>query len=123
MQVLKDDGDTVEKGDLLVRLDDTAFRQSLNSAQEAERVAQQSFDQDKAVKMEEKLRKAQFTFEDFAAQLKEVRKMGPVGQLLGMIPGFSGPPATRSTCAARPRLSNAASFFGASWLQALPASP
>ena len=45
MQVLKDDGDTVEKGDLLVRLDDTAFRQSLNSAQEAERVAQQSFDQ------------------------------------------------------------------------------
>ena len=45
MQVLKDNGDTVEKGDLLVRLDDTAFRQSLNSAQEAERVAQQSFDQ------------------------------------------------------------------------------
>jgi RND family efflux transporter MFP subunit len=45
MQVLKDDGDAVEKGDLLVRLDDTAFRQSLNSAQEAERVAQQSFDQ------------------------------------------------------------------------------
>jgi len=45
MQVLKDNGDPVEKGDLLVRLDDTAFRQSLNSAQEAERVAQQSFDQ------------------------------------------------------------------------------
>jgi RND family efflux transporter MFP subunit len=45
MQVLKDNGDPVEKGDLLVRLDDTAFRQSLNSAKEAERVAQQSFDQ------------------------------------------------------------------------------
>jgi RND family efflux transporter MFP subunit len=45
MQVLKDDGDAVEKGDLLVRLDDTAFRQALSSAQEAERVAQQSFDQ------------------------------------------------------------------------------
>jgi RND family efflux transporter MFP subunit len=45
MQVLKDDGDAVEKGDLLVRLDDTAFRQALNSAQEAERVAQQGFDQ------------------------------------------------------------------------------
>jgi len=45
MQVLKDDGDTVEKGDLLVRLDDTAFRQALSSAQEAERVAQQGFDQ------------------------------------------------------------------------------
>lgn len=45
MQVLKDNGDPVEKGDLLVRLDDTAFRQSLNSAKEAERVAQQGFDQ------------------------------------------------------------------------------
>ena len=45
MQVLKDDGDKVEKGDLLVRLDDTAFRQALNSAKEAERVAQQGFDQ------------------------------------------------------------------------------
>jgi RND family efflux transporter MFP subunit len=45
MQVLKDDGDKVEKGDLLVRLDDTSFRQALNSAQEAERVAQQGFDQ------------------------------------------------------------------------------
>jgi RND family efflux transporter MFP subunit len=45
MQVLKDDGDKVEKGDLLVRLDDTSFRQALSSAQEAERVAQQGFDQ------------------------------------------------------------------------------
>jgi membrane fusion protein, multidrug efflux system len=45
MQVLKDNGDQVKKGDLLVRLDDTTFRQALASAQEAERVAQQSFDQ------------------------------------------------------------------------------
>lgn len=45
LQVLKDNGDKVQKGDLLVRLDDTAFRQALNSAQEAERAAQQSFDQ------------------------------------------------------------------------------
>jgi membrane fusion protein (multidrug efflux system) len=45
MQVVKDNGDKVQKGDVLVRLDDTAFRQALNSAQEAERAAQQSFDQ------------------------------------------------------------------------------
>jgi len=45
LQVFKDNGDKVQKGDLLVRLDDTAFRQALNSAQEAERAAQQSFDQ------------------------------------------------------------------------------
>jgi membrane fusion protein (multidrug efflux system) len=45
LQVLKDNGDKVQKGDLLVRLDDTAFRQALSSAQEAERAAQQGFDQ------------------------------------------------------------------------------
>ena len=45
LQVLKDNGDQVKKGDLLVRLDDTTFRQAYNSAQEAERAAQQNFDQ------------------------------------------------------------------------------
>lgn len=45
LQVLKDNGDKVRKGDLLVRLDDTAIRDGLNSAEEAKRAAQQSFDQ------------------------------------------------------------------------------
>lgn len=45
LQVVKDNGDQVKKGDLLVRLDDNTFRQALNSAQEAERAAQQNFDQ------------------------------------------------------------------------------
>lgn len=45
MQVLKDNGDRVKKGDLLVRLDDTTYRQAMASAQEAERAAQQGFDQ------------------------------------------------------------------------------
>ncbi len=45
VQVLKDNGDKVQKGDLLVRLDDTIFRQALISSQEAERAAQQGFDQ------------------------------------------------------------------------------
>jgi signal recognition particle subunit SRP54 len=44
---------------------------------------------DDARKMEEKLRKASFTFEDFRDQLKTVRKMGSITELLGMIPGMS----------------------------------
>jgi membrane fusion protein (multidrug efflux system) len=43
--VLKENGQAVQKGDLLVRLDDTAIRDSLVSAQEAERAAVQAFDQ------------------------------------------------------------------------------
>jgi membrane fusion protein, multidrug efflux system len=45
LQVLKDNGDQVKKGDLLVRLDDTIFRQALSSAREAERAAKQNVDQ------------------------------------------------------------------------------
>jgi signal recognition particle subunit SRP54 len=53
--------------------------------------AESTLDQAQAQKAAEKLVSGQFSLEDFAAQLKEVRKMGPVGQLLGMIPGLSGP--------------------------------
>lgn len=45
LQVLRDNGEAVRKGDLLVRLDDTAIRDSLASAQEAARAAAQSADQ------------------------------------------------------------------------------
>lgn len=51
--------------------------------------AQEQFDQDKAGKLEEKLRKAQFTLEDFLDQLREVKKMGPLSQVVGMIPGMN----------------------------------
>ena len=44
-QVLKDNGDAVRAGDLLVRLDDSAIRDSLNSADEAVRAATQAFEQ------------------------------------------------------------------------------
>ncbi|MBI3367213.1 MAG: efflux RND transporter periplasmic adaptor subunit [Burkholderiales bacterium] len=44
-QVLKDNGETVRRGDLLVRLDDTAIRDSLSSAEEAARAAGQSYEQ------------------------------------------------------------------------------
>lgn len=45
MAVLKENGQTVQRGDLLVRLDDTAIRDGLVSAQEAERAASQAYDQ------------------------------------------------------------------------------
>ena len=45
LQVLKDNGDTVRTGDLLARLDDTAIRDSLASADETVRASQQAFDQ------------------------------------------------------------------------------
>ena len=44
VQVLKDNGDRVKRGDLLVRLDDTSIRDSLTSAQEAQRAALQAFE-------------------------------------------------------------------------------
>lgn len=45
LQVLRDNGDVVRRGDLLVRMDDTAIRDSLSSAEEAARAAERSLDQ------------------------------------------------------------------------------
>jgi membrane fusion protein, multidrug efflux system len=45
LQVIRDNGDKVNKGDLLIRLDDTAIRDSLNSAEASARSSQQAFDQ------------------------------------------------------------------------------
>jgi len=52
--------------------------------------AQTNIDEEKAREMERKLRKAEFTFEDFLDQLEQVRNMGPLDELLSMIPGFAG---------------------------------
>ena len=51
--------------------------------------AQETFDLEQARKLEEKLRKQEFTLDDFMGQLQDVRKMGPLDQLLGMIPGVA----------------------------------
>jgi signal recognition particle subunit SRP54 len=51
--------------------------------------AEEAFDQDEAAQMEEKFRKAQFTFEDFLNQMQTLKKMGSMSSLLGMIPGMS----------------------------------
>jgi len=50
--------------------------------------AEGAFSQEQALKMGEKLRTASFTLEDFVDQLQTVKKMGPLGELLGMIPGL-----------------------------------
>jgi len=47
-------------------------------------------DEKKAVELEKKLRKSQFTLEDFRDQMVQIRKMGSITDLLGMIPGLGG---------------------------------
>ncbi len=49
--------------------------------------AEKSIDKEKAKDLERKLREDSFTFEDFLDQLDQVRNMGPIGDLMGMIPG------------------------------------
>src|ERR1700730_7650810 len=50
--------------------------------------AQQHYDQKQAKELERKLKKNEFTIRDFADQLKTIRRMGSLGDLLGMIPGL-----------------------------------
>ncbi|MHB1412452.1 MAG: signal recognition particle protein [Thermoleophilia bacterium] len=50
--------------------------------------AQENIDEKKARELEAKLRKAQFTFDDFLDQMQSMRKMGPLAGMLSMIPGI-----------------------------------
>ncbi|OQY59161.1 MAG: signal recognition particle protein [Desulfobacteraceae bacterium 4572_88] len=50
--------------------------------------AQAVVDEDKAAELEKKLRKSQFTLEDFRDQMAQIRKMGSLSDLIGMIPGM-----------------------------------
>src|SRR4051812_1494977 len=52
--------------------------------------AEREFDEERALELEEKIRKQQFTLDDFLEQLQQVRRMGPIGNLLKMIPGMGG---------------------------------
>lgn len=49
--------------------------------------AQAGIDADKAKEMERKMRNAEFTFDDFLEQMEQVKKLGPLDQLLDMLPG------------------------------------
>ncbi len=50
--------------------------------------AQEQYDEEQAKKLEKKIRKNQFDFADFKAQLEQIKKMGNMKDLLGMIPGM-----------------------------------
>jgi len=50
--------------------------------------AQAEFDEAKALKLQDKMAKAAFTLDDFLEQMRSVRKMGPLKQLMGMLPGI-----------------------------------
>ena len=52
--------------------------------------AQAAIDEEKAIEMEQKLRKASFDFNDFLEQMEQMEKMGGMGDILKMLPGFSG---------------------------------
>jgi signal recognition particle subunit SRP54 len=50
--------------------------------------AEQTIDQETAQKLEKRLRGGEFTLEDMLDQIRQIRKMGPIAGILGMIPGF-----------------------------------
>jgi signal recognition particle subunit SRP54 len=50
--------------------------------------AEQVVDQEEAEQLEEKLRRNEFTLDDFSSQLKTIKRMGPLESILGMIPGM-----------------------------------
>jgi len=51
--------------------------------------AEKTFDEQQAKELEKKVRTASFNLEDFLSQLKEIQKMGPLGQIVEMIPGLT----------------------------------
>jgi len=50
--------------------------------------AEEHYDAEEAEKTQQKLRKGQFTLEDFLDQMQQVKKMGPIQQVIGMLPGM-----------------------------------
>ncbi len=51
--------------------------------------AQEAYDEKEALALEEKLRKNRFTLQDFLDQMRQIKKMGPLENLLGMMPGVN----------------------------------
>ena len=66
--------------------------------------AESVFDEAEAKKMEEKLRKADFTFDDFLKQMQAIKKMGPMSQVIGMLPGMSKLPGAADVDKALPHI-------------------
>jgi signal recognition particle subunit SRP54 len=51
--------------------------------------AQMAFDDEESERINKKIRQNQFTFEEFYSQLQQIKKMGPLKDLMGMVPGMS----------------------------------
>jgi signal recognition particle subunit SRP54 len=51
--------------------------------------AMEKFDADETARLQQKMEKGTFTLEDFMAQMGQVKKLGPMGKVMGMIPGMS----------------------------------
>jgi signal recognition particle subunit SRP54 len=51
--------------------------------------AYEKFDQEETAKLQAKMEKGTFTLDDFMAQMTQIRKLGPMGKIMGMIPGMS----------------------------------
>ncbi len=58
--------------------------------------AQHQVDEKQAQDLEKKLRKAEFTFEDFLDQLQQIKNMGPLSDVLSMIPGMNKMPNVKN---------------------------
>ncbi|HSD81618.1 MAG TPA: signal recognition particle protein [Solirubrobacteraceae bacterium] len=52
--------------------------------------AEKQFDEQQAKDLERKLRRNEFTLEDFLGQMRQIRRMGPLSNILGMLPGLGG---------------------------------
>src|SRR3954467_1935570 len=51
--------------------------------------AMEKFDQEEQTKLQEKMEKGEFTLDDFMSQMGQVKKLGPMSKVMGMIPGMS----------------------------------
>jgi signal recognition particle subunit SRP54 len=51
--------------------------------------AQENLDQKEAERLAEKMQSADFNFEDFLAQMRQIKKMGPLGKVMKMLPGMN----------------------------------
>ncbi len=52
--------------------------------------AQQKFDQDEMAKQEERMRKGEFTLDDFRSMMSQTKKLGPLNKIMSLIPGMGG---------------------------------
>ncbi|MQA23775.1 efflux RND transporter periplasmic adaptor subunit [Rugamonas rivuli] len=83
LQVMKENGESVKKGDILVRLDETSIRDALNSADEATRAAQQSLEQATRMFERQKTLRSSGMVSTQALEDSEIRRNNAQSELAG----------------------------------------